>query len=173
MQNGGTAAKTKNEMPGDPRIAFIQACWHREIVDQARESFLESIGRLGFERMQVDLFEVPGTLEIPLQAKSLAQTGRYAAIVATAFVVDGGIYRHDFVSGTVIDALMKVQLETDVPVLSAVLTPQAFHDHAEHRAFFKQHFRVKGDEVATACARTIENLAAIERAEGGPQTIAY
>ncbi len=143
------------------RIAFIQACWHREIVDEARDAFLVAIEELGYSRDQVDLFEVPGTLEIPLQAKRLAQTGRFRAIVATAFVVDGGIYRHDFVSSTVVEALMRVQLETDVPVLSAVLTPQTFHDHEEHRAFFKAHFKIKGAEVARACAQTIENLAAL------------
>ncbi len=143
------------------RIAFIQACWHREIVDQARDAFLDEIEDLGFSRNKVDLFEVPGTLEIPLQAKRLAETGRFSAIVATAFVVDGGIYRHDFVSGTVVEALMRVQLETNIPVLSAVLTPQNFHDHEEHRTFFRDHFKIKGAEVARACAQTIENLAAI------------
>jgi 6,7-dimethyl-8-ribityllumazine synthase len=139
----------------------VQACWHREIVDQARDAFLEAIEKQGFSRGQVDLFEVPGTLEIPLQAKWLAQTGRFSAIVATAFVVDGGIYRHDFVSGTVVDALMRIQLETHVPIISAVLTPQTFHDHEEHRTFFKEHFKTKGAEVAEACAQTIKNLAAI------------
>ena len=115
----------------------------------------------GYSRDQIELFEVPGTLEIPLQAKRLAETGRFSAIVASAFVVDGGIYRHDFVSGTVVEALMRVQLETNVPVLSAVLTPQTFHDHDEHRAFFREHFKIKGAEVARACAQTIENLASI------------
>ena len=90
-------------------------------------------------------------------------SGRFGAIVAAAFVVDGGIYRHDFVSGTVIDALMKVQLETEVPILSAVLTPQAFHDHDDHHAFFRDHFKIKGREVAGACAQTIENLASVAR----------
>jgi 6,7-dimethyl-8-ribityllumazine synthase len=146
---------------GSDRIAFIQACWHREIVDGARDAFLAAIEELGYPRDRVDLFEVPGSLEIPLQAKRLAETGRFSAIVATAFVVDGGIYRHDFVSGTVVEALMRVQLETNVPVLSAVLTPQSFHEHDEHRDFFKEHFKIKGAEVARACAKTIENLAAI------------
>ena len=54
-------------------------------------------------------------------------------------------------------------LETGVPILSAVLTPRAFHDHDEHRAFFREHFKVKGEEVAHACAQTIENLASIAR----------
>jgi 6,7-dimethyl-8-ribityllumazine synthase len=145
------------------RIAFVQACWHREIVDQARDAFLGAIEAFGFAKDQIELFEVPGTLEIPLLAKRLAETGRFSAIVATAFVVDGGIYRHDFVSGTVVDALMRIQLETNVPIISAVLTPQTFHDHEEHRTFFKEHFKTKGAEVAEACAQTIENLASIER----------
>jgi len=156
-----TTPDNEQKANGEGRIAFIQACWHHEIVDQARDSFLATIAGLGYRQDQIELFEVPGTLEIPLQAKRLAETGRYCAIVATAFVVDGGIYRHDFVSGTVIEALMRVQLETGVPVLSAVLTPQSFHDHEDHRNFFKAHFKIKGEEVARACVQTIDNLAAI------------
>ena len=62
-------------------------------------------------RAQVDLFEVPGSFEIPLHAQLLAKTRRYTAIVAAGLVVDGGIYRHEFVADTVIKALMDVQLQ--------------------------------------------------------------
>lgn len=101
---------------------------------------------------------MPGSFEIPLQAKLLAKTSRYAAIVAAGLVVDGGIYRHDFVAHAVIDGLMRVQLDTEVPVLSAVLTPQHFHEHEEHRRFFFEHFTVKGKEAAEACLRTLANM---------------
>jgi 6,7-dimethyl-8-ribityllumazine synthase len=141
-----------------PRIAFVQSCWHREIVDQARDSFLKNITAHGFHRRQVDCFEVPGAFEIPLHAKLLAESQQYAAVVAAGFVVDGGIYRHDFVAGSVIDALMAVQLETRVPVISVVLTPQQFHEHGEHREFFLQHFLIKGAEAAQACAATIRGM---------------
>ena len=73
-------------------------------------------------------------------------------------MVDGGIYRHDFVATAVIDGLMRVQLDHGVPVFSAVLTPHHFHEHAEHREFFKAHFTLKGKEVADACLRTLETL---------------
>ena len=144
-----------------PLIALIRARWHGEIVDQGADAFLSSIKELGHEVGQVEVFDVPGALEIPLQAQCLARTKRFSAIVAMAFVVDGGIYRHDFVAGTVIDALMKVQLGSEVPILSTVLTPQCFHDHAEHRNFFRSHFRIKGREAASACAATIANLRSI------------
>jgi 6,7-dimethyl-8-ribityllumazine synthase len=140
------------------RIAFVQACWHREIVDQGRDAFAAEIGRHGMSADQIDFYEVPGSLEIPLQAKLLAQTGKYATIVAAGFVVNGGIYRHEFVAQTVIDALMRVQLETEVPIISLVLTPQHFHEHDAHQKFFHEHFKVKGAEAAVACAQTLENL---------------
>ena len=75
--------------------------------------------------------------------------------MACALVVDGGIYRHDFVASAVIDGLMRVQLDTGVPVLSCVLTPHAFHEHAEHREFFSRHFITKGQEAARACVQAL------------------
>ncbi len=140
------------------RIAFVQACWHREIVDQGRDGFLAELARQGVASDQIDLYEVPGSLEIPLQAKLLAKTGKYASIVAAGFVVNGGIYRHEFVAQTVLDALMRIQLDTDVPIISLVLTPQTFHEHDAHQAFFHEHFRIKGAEAAVACVKTLENV---------------
>jgi 6,7-dimethyl-8-ribityllumazine synthase len=141
-----------------PQIAFIQSCWHRDIVDQCRDSFLKHVKTLGYTRKQVDCYEVPGAFEIPLHAKLLAESGRYAAVVAAGFVVDGGIYRHEFVASSVIDALMAIQLDARVPVISAVLTPQRFHEHEEHQRFFSEHFKVKGVEAAEACVKTIEGV---------------
>jgi 6,7-dimethyl-8-ribityllumazine synthase len=137
------------------RIAFIQSCWHRDIVDQARTSFLRRMQQEGHAAETVECFEVPGAFEIPLRAQLLAKSGRYDAIVAAGLVVDGGIYRHDFVAASVIDALMRVQLDTEVPVLSVVLTPQQFHEHDTHRTFFRDHFVIKGEEAAVACATTL------------------
>ena len=133
------------------RIAFVQACWHAEIVDECRKAFLDEIGRLTDKTAIVDVFAVPGAFEIPLQARSLAKSGRYVAVVGAAFVVDGGIYRHEFVAESVVAGLMQAQLEADVPILSAILTPHHFHDSDEHRRFFLAHFQVKGREVAQAC----------------------
>jgi 6,7-dimethyl-8-ribityllumazine synthase len=122
---------------------------------------LKRIRKEGFGRRDVECFKVSGAFEIPLHAKLLAKSGRYAAIVAAGFVVNGGIYRHEFVAASVIDALMKVQLDTEVPVISVVLTPQQFHQHEEHRSFFRDHFIVKGNEAALACAATVRGIRAL------------
>jgi 6,7-dimethyl-8-ribityllumazine synthase len=151
-----------SQPPHGRRIAFVQAQWHSDIVHQARDAFLAEMERLGVPLDTIEIFDVPGAFEIPLHAKRLALSGRYAAIVGCALVVDGGIYRHDFVASTVVNSLMSVQLETNVPVLSAVLTPHHFHEHIEHRKYFHRHFAVKGTEVAEACVKTMEGLQRVD-----------
>jgi 6,7-dimethyl-8-ribityllumazine synthase len=150
--------QTSTENRNARRIAFVQACWHKEIVDRCRVSFTAEIAKHGFGDGDIDFFEVPGSLEIPLHALLLAESGHYAAIVAAGFVVNGGIYRHEFVADAVISGLMRVQLDTRVPVISAVLTPQNFHEHDEHKKFFYDHFVVKGAEAAAACAETLDKI---------------
>ncbi|BCG96390.1 6,7-dimethyl-8-ribityllumazine synthase [Mesorhizobium sp. 131-2-1] len=137
------------------RVAVIRARWHADIVDQCVTAFEAELAVLGGGRFAVDVFDVPGAYEIPLHAKTLVETGRYAAILGAAFVVNGGIYRHDFVAGAVLEGMMTVQLATGVPVLSAVLTPHNFHDSAEHHRFFFEHFQVKGKEAANACVHIL------------------
>ena len=133
------------------RIAFIRAGWHAAIVGQCYDACLTHMNQQSSPAPVLDVFEVPGALEIPLLAQDLATTGRYDAVIASALIVDGGIYRHDFVSTAVIDGMMRVQLDTGVPVFSAVLTPHHFQDSAAHKQFFYDHFKVKGREVAEAC----------------------
>src|SRR6476620_10029693 len=140
------------------RVAFVQSSWHRDVVEECRIAFLKEIEARHIARAQVDLFEVPGSFEIPLHAQLLAKTRRYTAIVAAGLVVDGGIYRHEFVADTVIKALMDVQLRTEVPVFSAVPAPLQIKESAAHVEFSRKHFVTKGIEVAEACANTLLSL---------------
>lgn len=143
-------------------IAYVQSAWHTEITDHCRAAFMAEVTKHGYRGDQVEFFSAPGSLEIPLMAKKLAKSGRYAAVCASGFVVDGGIYRHDFVAHAVLQGIVQTSLETEVPVLSAVLTPHHFHEHAVHEAFFKEHMRTKGTELAQACLSIIEKLAAVD-----------
>ncbi len=143
------------------RIALIRADWHAEVVENAEVGFLDELQAAGVGADLVDVFTVPGAFEIPLLAKGLAQTGRYAGIVAVALVVDGGIYRHDFVAEAVVSGLMRVQLDTDVPVFSVVLTPHNYQESDDLTGFFRDHFVIKGAEAARAYLGSLKNLAAV------------
>jgi len=147
------------------RIAFIQASWHGDIVEQARLAFLQEMSCLGQDAACVDIISVPGAFEIPLHARLLAESGRYAAVVAAGLVVNGGIYRHEFVAHAVISGLMQVQLETRVPVLSCVLTPRELFEGEDQHRFFFEHFQIKGKEAAQACIATIASVDTLKPAE--------
>jgi 6,7-dimethyl-8-ribityllumazine synthase len=123
----------------------VKANWHAAIVQRALDGFLEII-----PRERVDVFDVPGAFELPLTARDIALSRKYAAIAAAALVVDGGIYQHSFVARAVVDGLMRVGLDTGVPVLSVSLTPHQFRDGELHQGFFGEHFLQKGREAAEA-----------------------
>ncbi|WP_294645590.1 6,7-dimethyl-8-ribityllumazine synthase [uncultured Aureimonas sp.] len=129
----------------ESRFAFVKAQWHADIVDRALLGFTEII-----PSTQVDVFDVPGAFELPLMARDLAATGRYDAVAAAALVVDGGIYRHDFVAQAVVEGLMRAGLDTGVPVMSVSLTPHHYQETDHHRGIFQAHFVEKGREAARA-----------------------
>ncbi|MFX9718432.1 6,7-dimethyl-8-ribityllumazine synthase, partial [Acinetobacter baumannii] len=89
------------------RVAFVQSAWHRDVIEQCRIAFLAEMAARHISH--IDVFEVPGSFEIPLHVQILAKTRRYTAIVAAALVVDD-----EYVADAVIRALMDVQLRTEV-----------------------------------------------------------
>lgn len=137
-----------SQSPTSTRIAVVASRWHAEIVDEAVTGFIATVTAAGLPRPEV--VEVPGAFEIPLAVQRLARSGEYAAVAACGLVVNGGIYEHGYVASAVIDGLMQVQLASDVPVLSGVLTPLHFHEHEEHIGYFARHFRLKGEELGSA-----------------------
>jgi 6,7-dimethyl-8-ribityllumazine synthase len=141
----GDVSQPKEITMTPTRYAFVKANWHSEIVDRALDGFLELI-----PADSVDVYDVPGAFELPLLARDLAASGRYSSVAAAAFVVDGGIYRHDFVAQAVVDGLMRANLDTGVPVLSVSLTPHNYQETDYHRQIFASHFVEKGREAARA-----------------------
>ena len=134
------------------RVAFVQSAWHREVVEECRTAFLAEIEARHIARAQIDVFEVPGAFEIPLHVQVLAKTRRYTAVIAAGLVIDD-----EYIAETVIKALMEVQLRTEIPIFSAVVTPQQFRAAADTE-FLRRHFASKGAEVAEACANTLLSL---------------
>jgi 6,7-dimethyl-8-ribityllumazine synthase len=108
-------------------------------------------------KVAISVYDVPGAFEMPLLAKKLGETGRFDAIVAAALVVNGGIYRHEFVAQAVVTGLMDAQMATGVPTFSVSLTPHHFHDSEVHHDFYFDHFVKKGAEAANA-VRMIADL---------------
>ena len=131
------------------KIAIIKARWHADIVDQIQIGF-ENQMKHKHRKYNLKEVNVPGALEMPLVAKKLAETGEYDGIICAALVVNGGIYRHEFVAQSVLDGIVRAGMDTGVPVYSVSLTPHEFQETQEHIEFYTKHFSKKGSEVANA-----------------------
>jgi 6,7-dimethyl-8-ribityllumazine synthase len=135
-------------------LCFIQACWHKSIVDEIRAGFSAEI-KGKFPDVILTIIEVPGILEIPLQSKMAAKSGKYAAIIAAGVVTSGGIYKYEYVAHAVVAAIVNIQLEQEIPIISAILMPLDEGD-TDTEAYFLKHARLKGKEAAVACVKTLE-----------------
>src|SRR5258708_36479266 len=103
------------------RVAFVQSSWHREVVEECRIAFLAEIEARGIERARIDLFEVPGSFEIPLHAQLLAKTRRYTAIVAAGLAGACRLHRHRSCAGTGRQAPAGAQMRAGAAEFSPVV----------------------------------------------------
>lgn len=136
------------------KIAVISAMWHEDIVNSAEQSFINEMVAKGFSAADIDVIKVPGGLEIPLVGQKLLEKG-YDLAVGISFIVDGGIYHHQFVAQAVVDGIVNVSLKTGKPFLSVSISPQKHRfkeGHSEDNQWFVDHFVIKGREAANAAA---------------------
>src|SRR6267154_2585782 len=74
--NDPPAARVHPRFATPQRIAFVQSAWHRDVIEECRLAFLAEIEQRGIEPARIDLFEVPGSFEIPLHVQLLARSRR-------------------------------------------------------------------------------------------------
>lgn len=104
------------------RIAILSTRWNSFITDNLVQGAQQALARNGVPPYQVDLVLVPGAFELPIAAQGLAQTGRYAGLVALGCVIRGGTPHFEYVCGGCMDGLMRVQLDANLPITFGVLT---------------------------------------------------
>ncbi len=119
--------------PAGARYAIVASRWNPRITDAlvagARKAFTDH----GIAEDAVDVVRVPGAWEIPVACARLAAGGRHAALLALGCVVRGDTRHYEQVADGCSDALMRVALDTRVPVANGVLAVEDYAD-AEKRA---------------------------------------
>ena len=139
------------------RIAFIQSCWHREIVDQSRDAFLTELAERGFDRANIELFEVPGAFEIPFGIKSYWDASKYKddrplAFIALGCVLRGDTPHFDYVCKAVTDGILQLNLSLPIPTIFGILTVDN-QQQADERIGGKHGH--KGEEAAITALKMI------------------
>ena len=145
------------------RFAIVAARFNGLVTEALLSGCLDTFERHGVEPDRIDTAWVPGSFEIPLVARKLAETGRYAAVIAIGCVIRGETGHYDHVAGQAAGGLLQAGLATGVPVIFGVLTTETV-EQALNRSGLKAGN--KGGEAALAAIEMVNLLGRIDRPVG-------
>ena len=144
----------------DRRFALVCARFNDLIVTRLEQGARDALVRHGVDDDAIDTVWVPGAWEIPIVAKSLAETGRYDAIVALGAVIRGATYHFEIVANNSAAGLARIALDTSTVIANGIITVDTM-DQALERAGSKAGN--KGTDAAVAALETVDLIHRIEQ----------
>ena len=99
----------------------------KKLLEGAQDALL----RHGVKEEDIDIAWTPGSFEIPLVAKKLAQTKKYDAIICLAAVIRGGTPHFQYIAAEVTKGIAKVGLDAELPVIYGVITADTLEQAIE------------------------------------------
>src|SRR6476659_9422510 len=104
----------------DGRFAIVVARFNASVSSSLLAGCRDTLTRHGVGDDRVDVAWVPGSFEIPVVAKKMAGSGRYAAVICLGCVIRGETGHYDFVAGQAATGVLQSGLATGVPVIFGV-----------------------------------------------------
>ncbi|GAA5436768.1 6,7-dimethyl-8-ribityllumazine synthase [Deinococcus aquaticus] len=144
-----------NLLATDLKFAVVSTRWNHLIVDRLVEGAELAFVQHGGKTENLDQFLAPGSYEVPLIARKLAESGKYDAVVCLGAVIKGDTDHYDFVAGGAANGILNTSLHTGVPVAFGVLTTDTV-EQALNRAGIKAGN--KGGEAVLAMIETVNLL---------------
>lgn len=140
------------------KVAIVSSSFRKIVSDNLEKNCFETFALQGVKREQVDIFHVPGSLEIPLVAKKLAKKGVYDAIITFGAIVKGETYHFEQISNECARACMEISLQYEIPIIFEVLAVYNLQ-HAIDRATREEEN--KGTEAALTALEMIKLISKI------------
>lgn len=104
------------------RFAVVVSRFNDFINAKLLDGALDALSRHGAEDEHIVIVRVPGSFEIPLTAKKLADSGRYDAVICLGAVIRGATPHFEYISAEVTKGIAKVTLDSGIPVSFGILT---------------------------------------------------
>ena len=112
-------------------IAIVVSRFNELVTRALLTGAQDGLARHGVEPEGVDVAWVPGSFEIPLTARKLAESGRYQAVVCLGAVIRGETPHFDQVANQASSGIARVALDTGVPVIFGVITADTLEQALE------------------------------------------
>ena len=113
------------------KFGLVVSRFNEFITKKLLEGAQDALLRHGVSQEDIEVAWVPGSFEIPLIAKKLAQTKRYDAVICLGAVVRGGTPHFEYIAAEVTKGIAKVGLETGLPVIYGVITADTLEQAIE------------------------------------------
>ena len=119
---------TTSPVARDMRVAIVRTLWNSHITEKLLAGAMETFVQNGIGADSVDVFEVPGAVELTYAAAKLVDTGYYNAIIVLGCVIRGGTPHFDYVCQSVTQGNAYLNSECDIPIIFGVLTVDTEQD---------------------------------------------
>ena len=146
--------------PPDGRFAIVVARFNALVTEPLLGGCRDAFARHGVSGERIDVAWVPGSFEVPLVARTLAESGRYAAVVCLGCIIRGETGHYDHVAGQAASGVMQAGLSAGIPVIFGILTTETV-EQALNRAGLKA-----GNKGAEAAAAAIEMVNLLGQVRG-------
>jgi 6,7-dimethyl-8-ribityllumazine synthase len=143
---------------GDQRLALVVARFNELFTDKLLGGALDCLKRHGADERNLHVVRVPGSFEVPLMAKTLAESGRFDAVVCLAAVIRGATPHFDLVAAEIAKGVAQVGFATGVPVTFGVLTTDTLEQAVERSGTKAGN---KGWDAALAAIEMVNVLRAV------------
>ena len=127
MSSSDNAPLTPLQRARDMRVAVVRTLWNSHITEALLAGALD-VFKGALDADMVDVFEVPGAVELTFAASKLIDGGLYDAVVVLGCVIRGGTPHFDYVCQSVTQGITHLNSECDIPVIFGVLTVDSEQD---------------------------------------------
>ncbi|MBI5488320.1 MAG: 6,7-dimethyl-8-ribityllumazine synthase [Deltaproteobacteria bacterium] len=129
---GGTPRSLEGKLDASGfSFAVIASRFNHFVVDRLVEGALDALARHGADMGRVTLVRVPGSFEIPVVAKRVAGSRKHDAVICLGAVIRGGTPHFDFIAAEVTKGIAQASMETGVPIIYGVITPDTLEQAIE------------------------------------------
>jgi 6,7-dimethyl-8-ribityllumazine synthase len=146
--------------PPDGRFAIVVARFNALVTESLLRGCRDAFERHGVPGDRLDVAWVPGSFEVPLVARKMAEGGRYRALVCLGCIIRGETGHYDHVAGQAAAGVLQAGMATGVPVIFGILTTETV-EQALNRAGLKAGN--KGAEAAASAIEMVNLLAQVGR----------
>ena len=143
----------------DMRVAVVRTLWNGHITERLLHGALDTLAKARLHPDDVNVFEVPGAVELTFAASRLIETGYYDAIIVLGCVIRGGTPHFDYVCQSVTQGITHLNSECDIPVIFGVLTVDTEKDALDRAGGSLGN---KGAEAAEAAIAMFDFMARVQ-----------